>query len=107
MLRVADVINKKSINEVYLSPSLIKDDRVKYFIKENISLIPYTPTTPEQILSDSKSKRLIIIDPDFDEKLGRAFWDEIKLQPDLTSDGIELLSSPDNKIDAFIMSQKF
>ncbi len=105
MMRVVDVLNKTSTKKVYLSPSFIKEDRIKYFTRSDIDMVPYTPKTADEILSDANSAELIIIDPDFNEKLGRSFLGKIKSQPQLTSQGVSFLVSPDNKIDAFILKK--
>ncbi|HEX8964934.1 MAG TPA: glycosyltransferase family 39 protein, partial [Patescibacteria group bacterium] len=105
MLHVADAFNSASSETVYMSPSFINDDRVKYFTKRTVNIVSYTPKNIDQVLLDSKSKELIIIDADFDEKLGKALWERMKAQPELLNGRINLLTSPDNKIDAFIISQ--
>lgn len=105
MLHVADVLNNTSAKTVYLSPSFINEDRVKYFMKRDVNIVSYTPKTADQILMDSESKEMIIIDPDFDEKLGKDLWEKIKTQPELLNGRIKLLTSPDNKIDSIIINQ--
>jgi 4-amino-4-deoxy-L-arabinose transferase-like glycosyltransferase len=102
MLRVAEFLNKTSTKEVYISPTFIADERVKYFTSKDVAMIPYKPKTVEQMLSDTNSLELIIFAPDFNEKLGRAFWEKIKSQPEIFHG--EILASPDNKIDAIIFN---
>ena len=87
-----------------MSPSLANDDRVKYFVKKSVTIVSYIPKNLDQVMSDSESKKPIIIDADFDEKLGKALLKKVKDQPELLNGKINLLTSPDNKIDAFIIN---
>jgi 4-amino-4-deoxy-L-arabinose transferase-like glycosyltransferase len=104
MLHVTNVVNNISNNTIYMSPSLANDDRVKYFVKKSVTIVSYIPKNLDQVMSDSESKKPIIIDADFDEKLGKALLKKVKDQPELLNGKINLLTSPDNKIDAFIIN---
>lgn len=103
VLRVADVMNKTTAQKIYISPSFLADERLKYFVKTPVDFIAYTPKTTTQILSDANSTKLLVFDPDFNPRLGKAFFEAVKAKPALLHGTI--LTSPDNKVDAFILGQ--
>ena len=102
-LHIAEVINKTPVKKVYLSPSFMADDRIKYFSRQEIIMLPFIPKTATEILKNKNSADLIIFDPDYNPKLGKEFLTTIQTQPEAFHG--KILTSPDQKVDAFIMGQ--
>lgn len=103
-LRVANAINKSIAKTVYLSPTLLTDERVKYFIRQDLVVKPYDPETVDQIVASSTSPDITVVDTAFHEKLAKAFLQRLQAQPDLFHG--QVIVGPDNKVDAFVLTSE-
>jgi hypothetical protein len=100
MLKVVQLINDSERKKVFVSPSFIKDERVEYFLSEEISLEAFVPGPGADLLTSIPSDELIILDPressEFSQKL-------IREKENLYNMRINVLTNPWNEIDVIVV----
>lgn len=100
MLKVVQLINDSKRKKVLVSSDFIKDERVEYFLSEEISLEVFVPEPDADLLTLVPPNELVILDPRESPELSQRLIQE---QGDLYNMRIQILLNPWKEIDTIVV----